>query len=55
MSTPDILILAAVIVAFLAFGIVLAWGDYQTLDIARKSRERALSGTADTSGHAVHH
>ena len=38
---------AAVIVAFLAFGIVLA-GDYQTLDIARRAG-RALSGTSDTS------
>jgi hypothetical protein len=54
MSTPDILILAGIIVAFVVFGVILAWGDYQTMDIARKSRERALSG-ADNSGNTLHH
>jgi len=55
MSTADILILAGIIFAFVAFAMILAWGDYQTLDIARKSRERALSGATDNSGHASHH
>ena len=50
MSTTDILLLAGFAIAFLGFGLVLAWGDFQTLDIARKSRERALSGAADSAG-----
>lgn len=54
MSTTDILILAGIILAFVAFAVILAWGDYQTADIARKSRERALSG-ADGTGHSAHH
>jgi hypothetical protein len=54
MSTTDILLLIGFVVAFLAFGLVLAWGDFQTLDISRKSRERALS-EADSTGHGAHH
>jgi hypothetical protein len=54
MSTTDILLLVGFVVAFLAFGLVLAWGDFVTLDIARKSRERALS-EADSTGHGAHH
>ena len=55
MSTTDILLLIGFIIAFVAFGLVLAWGDFVTLDIARKSRERALSGAADQTGHTAHH
>lgn len=55
MSTPDILILAGIIVAFVGFAVILAWGDYQTLDITRKSRERALSGASEGSGQASRH
>ncbi len=54
MSTIDVLILAGITFAFVAFAVILAWGDYQTTDIARKSRERALSGAADNTGHAHH-
>ena len=43
MTTTDIIFLSAICVAFLYFGIVLAWADYQTRDIARASRERALA------------
>jgi hypothetical protein len=55
MSTSDILILAGIIAAFVAFAVVLAWGDYQSMEIARKSRARALSGAMDNSGIATHH
>lgn len=50
MSTADILILAGIIFAFVAFAVILAWGDYQTLEISRKSRARALSSAADSPG-----
>jgi len=53
MSTTDILILAGIVAAFVVFAVILAWGDYQTMDIARKSRERALSA-ADTAGYGTH-
>jgi hypothetical protein len=53
-STTDILLLVGFVVAFVGFGLVLAWGDFQTLDIARKSRERALS-SADSTGLGTHH
>lgn len=55
MSTTDVLLLSGFVIAFVAFGLVLAWGDFQTLDITRKSRERALSGAADHTAHTSHH
>ena len=54
MSATDIWLLVGFVVAFLAFGLVLAWGDIQTLEIARKSRERALSGATEDTSHATH-
>lgn len=44
MPIPDIVILCAITFAFIMFGAVLAWGDRQTREIARASRERALTG-----------
>jgi hypothetical protein len=40
----DIVIISIITLAFLAFAVVLAWGDYQTREIAQASRERALRG-----------
>jgi hypothetical protein len=54
MSTTDILLLTGFVVAFVGFGLVLAWGDFVTLDIARRSRDRALS-SADGTSHGTHH
>ena len=45
MPITDIVILALIIFSFVAFAVVLAWGDYQTHDIAKKSRAVALAGT----------
>lgn len=45
MPTTDIVILALIIFSFVAFAVVLAWGDHQTRDIAEASRARALAGT----------
>ena len=50
MPITDIIILSLIVFAFLAFAVTLAWGDYQTKEIARLSRERALFGS---DGHAV--
>ena len=36
MSLTAAIFLAAVCIAFVGFGLVLAWGDYQTRDIKRK-------------------
>jgi hypothetical protein len=44
MPITDIIVLSVIVFAFLAFAAVLAWGDYQTKEIARLSRERALFG-----------
>ena len=44
MPIADVIIIAIILFAFVVFAVVLAWGDYQTRDIARASRERALSG-----------
>jgi len=41
MPITDILIVSVIISAFAIFAIALAWGDYQTRDIARASRQRA--------------
>lgn len=45
MPITDIVVLAFIIVAFLGFGAVLAWGDHQTRDITKESRAQALAGT----------
>jgi hypothetical protein len=46
MSIGDIAILSLIIFAFVAFAVVLAWGDHQTREIAEASRARALAGAA---------
>ena len=43
MPITDILIVSVIISAFAIFAIALAWGDYQTRDIARASRQRAAA------------
>jgi hypothetical protein len=45
MPITDIIILALIIFYFVAFAVVLAWGDHQTRDITKASRARALAGT----------
>jgi hypothetical protein len=45
MSITDIIILSAIVFAFLTFTVVLAWADYQTTEIVRLRRERALFGS----------
>jgi hypothetical protein len=49
MPIADIAILSLIIFAFVAFAVVLAWGDHQTRDIAAASRARALAGAAPTT------
>lgn len=44
MPITDIVIVSTIILAFVTFAAVLAWGDHQTREIARASRERALTG-----------
>jgi hypothetical protein len=41
MPVTDIVILSIIVFAFLVFAVALAWGDHQTRQIARASRERA--------------
>jgi hypothetical protein len=41
MPITDIAVVCVIISAFAIFAAVLAWGDYQTRDIAQASRERA--------------
>jgi len=45
MPIADIVILALIIFSFVAFAVILAWGEYQTRDIAKASRAQALAGT----------
>jgi hypothetical protein len=45
MPITDVLLLSFFIFAFVALTAALAWGDYQTHDIAKKSRAAALAGT----------
>lgn len=44
MPITDILILCVITFAFVIFAVVLAWGEHQTREIARESRQRALTG-----------
>jgi len=43
MPITDILIVSAIVSAFAVFAIALAWGDYQTREIAQASRQRAAA------------
>ena len=38
MPTTDALIISAIILAFIVFGAVLAWADYQTRNLRRADR-----------------
>jgi len=49
MPITDIFVLSVIAFAFIAFAVVLAWGDYQTRKIARASRARALTGAGVAS------
>jgi hypothetical protein len=40
MSTVEIVSLGAIIGAFVAFAVVLAWGDYQTRNITHPVKQR---------------
>jgi len=44
MPITDIVIVSIIVSAFAIFAIALAWGDYQTREIARTSRARAAAG-----------
>ncbi|MGA8610614.1 MAG: hypothetical protein WB760_02645 [Xanthobacteraceae bacterium] len=43
MPITDIIVVCVIISAFAIFAVALAWGDYQTREIARASRERAAN------------
>ena len=49
MPITDIVILALIVFSFVAFAVVLAWGDHQTRDIAKASRARALARIGATA------
>jgi hypothetical protein len=44
MPITDIVVVSVITLAFVVFAVALAWGDRQTREIARASRERALTG-----------
>lgn len=50
MPITDSIIVSVMTLAFVAFALGLAWGDYQSSGIARASRERALSAADARSG-----
>jgi hypothetical protein len=51
MTISTILVLAFIIVAFSSFGVVLAWGDYQTRNINRGKVEAEAAATAAVARH----
>ena len=48
MSMGQIIVLTAVIGAFVLFAVVLAWGDYRAQQIAGRIRDRDQKETAPT-------
>ena len=46
MSIGQIIVLTAVVGAFVVFAVVLAWGDYRAQQVARRIRERDHEQTA---------
>jgi hypothetical protein len=47
MPMTSILVLAGIVAAFAAFGIVLAWGERQTRHLGRPARGQAPARTDD--------
>jgi hypothetical protein len=41
MPTTDALIISAIVLMFIIFGVVLAWGEYQTRNLQRPVRQGA--------------
>jgi len=54
MSTVEIVSLSGIIMAFVVFAVVLAWGDYQTRHIKHpaKERQRPVTRAAATARKA---
>jgi hypothetical protein len=48
MSIGQIIVLSAVIGAFVVFAVVLAWGDYRAQQLARRIRDRDQKQTVPT-------
>ena len=48
MSIGQIIVLTAVIGAFVLFAVVLAWGDYRAQQLARRTRDRDQKQTVPT-------
>jgi hypothetical protein len=48
MSIGQIIVLTAVIGAFVVFAVVLAWGDYRAQQLARRLRDRDQKQTVPT-------
>ena len=48
MSIGQIIVLTAVIGAFVLFAVVLAWGDYRAQQVARRIRDRDQRQTVPT-------
>ena len=48
MSIGQIIVLTAVIGAFVLFAVVLAWGDYRAQQLARRLRDRDQKQTVPT-------
>jgi hypothetical protein len=48
MSIGQIIVLTAVIGAFVVFAVVLAWGDYRAQELARRIRDRGQKQTVPT-------
>jgi len=48
MPITDTIIIAAIVIAFAIFGIVLSWAEYQTRNLPAGSRENANSGKAQS-------
>lgn len=46
MSIGQIIVLAAIVGAFVLFAAVLAWGDYRAQELARRIRDRDRKETA---------
>ena len=44
MPITDAIIIAAIVAAFIVFGMVLAWGEYQTRHLSRPDRSGGSAG-----------
>ena len=53
MPTETMIVLSAIVSAFLVFGVILAWGDYQTSHLIQKAQWPSVESTRSPTSFRI--